>query len=172
MLAGHHRLEQIPVVPGERIESAHPVARSSLLSCGQRIELLDGRRRVVNDRQSFQVSGVGLPGDFQVAEKIGHTFAHRHPLHDLSAFAADTLSDFESLGVIDDHLDAKNRTGLVDHFQPVLFNTMLDARTGKAPAPDSVVEIGDHIAGEIRVRLLSQEAQDFLGAKTQSAVAQ
>ena len=68
MLTGHHGLEQVHVVPGERVERAHPAARRSLLSCGQRIELLDGRRRVVNDRQSFQVSGVGLPGDFQVAD--------------------------------------------------------------------------------------------------------
>jgi hypothetical protein len=55
-------------------------------------------------------------------------------LDDLPFFASDFLSDFEFLGIIDHHFHPKNQTGLVIHFQPVLFNAMFDPCSGDSPA--------------------------------------
>ena len=110
------------------------------------VEMLDCRRRVVENRQRIQVSVVCLPGDIPIAEKIRHSLPHRNPLHDTPVLASDFLSDFEFLGIINHHLHPKNRTGFIAHFQPVLFNTMYDTCPGNSFAPSAVFHIGDDFA--------------------------
>jgi hypothetical protein len=75
--------------------------------------MLDCRRGIVHNGQLIQVSVVCLQGDFPIAEKIGNTLPHRNPLHDPLVFTSNFLSEFEFLGVIDNHFHPKNRTGFV-----------------------------------------------------------
>jgi hypothetical protein len=46
--------------------------------------------------------------------------------------------DFEFRRVINDHLQAENRTGFVVHFEPVLFHPVFDANAGKPFEGESI----------------------------------
>src|SRR5208337_1500456 len=169
MLARHHCLEKLDIVSRKWIECSYSPSGFCFLPCCNVIKLLDCRRWIVDDSQSVQVSLVCLLGDLLIAKEIGHSLPHRNPLKDLLALASDFLSDFKFLGVVDDHLHTKNRTGLVVHFQPVLFYAMLDPCTGNPLAPR--IHVTDDFASEFSVQLPSKKAHDLLGAKTQGAVA-
>ncbi len=117
MLARRHCFEQLNVVVGKRIECPHSTAGRCLLWCCNVVELLDCGRRIVDHCERFQLSTVGLPGNFLVAEKISYILPHRNPLHDSPVFTSDLLSDFEFFGIIDHHLYPKNRTGFIVQLQ-------------------------------------------------------
>jgi hypothetical protein len=72
------------------------------------------------------------------------------------ALASDFLPDFKSLGVVDDHLHTKNRTGLVGHFEPVFFCAMLAPCSGKPLARR--IHIADDFASEFSVQLSSKKS--------------
>jgi hypothetical protein len=82
------------------------------------------------------------------------------------------LSDFEFLGIVDDQLEPKNRTGFVIHFQPVLFEAMFDPGSRDSAAPDTGVHVTDDFASEVPGEFPSMKAPDLLGAKAQGAVAE
>src|SRR6266700_3685521 len=81
----------------------------------------------------------------------------------LFALADDLLSNFEFPGIIDHGFNPKNETGLVDHLEPVLFNTMLDSASRHTAG--EVGEIGDDLSFEIAAQLASKKGHDLLGAK-------
>jgi hypothetical protein len=58
------------------------------------------------------------------------TLAHLDPFHDVLTVTRNLLPDFESLRFIDHGFQPDDRTGLVIHFEPVLFDVMFDARPG------------------------------------------
>src|SRR5690606_12982333 len=95
---------------------------------------LDCRRRIVDNRQRFQISVVSLLRDFTIAEEIGNSLPHWNPFQHSLVFAGNLLSDFESLGIVNHHLHSNTRTVFVVHFQPVLFNAMLYPCPGKSSA--------------------------------------
>jgi len=145
--------------------------RGRLFSRSNIVELLHCRRRIIDDSQCLQVSVVCLPRDFEVAERDKPPPSSFKPTPGPACFTSYLLSDFEFLGIIDDHLHPKNRTGFIVHFQPVLFNAMFDPCPGDSAAPDSVLHVRDDFAAEMPGQFPSKETHDILGAKTQGAVA-
>ena len=61
--------------------------------------------------------------------------------------------------IVDDGFDPKNETGLVVHFEPVLFNTMFDAASREAAG--EVGEIGDDLPFEVAAQFASKNFKVF-----------
>ena len=60
-------------------------------------------------------------------------------------------------------LQPEDRTGLVDHLQPVLFHTMFDPRSGNA-LEGEIGNAGNDFSFELGADLLSKKAQSQLSA--------
>jgi hypothetical protein len=172
MPSAHQRFEKLSILPGKGIESPHAANGSGGLPRGEVVELFNRRRGIVDDNQSIQAPLVCQSRDLEVAKKIGHPFPHSNPFHEFPTLSSDALSDFEFLGIVDDHFDPKNRTGLVVHFQPVLFDAMFDPRTGDALQPDAGFHLRDDSTQKMPGQFCAKQILDILGAKPQGAVAE
>jgi hypothetical protein len=83
--------------------------------------------------------------------------------------AANLFSHFEFCRVIDDHLQAENRTGFVVHLDPVLLHPVFDANAGKT-FDGEIHQVTDDVALKSSTECTSKKAHDLLGAKAQCAV--
>lgn len=134
MLASHEGLQRLGIVARQRIEAGATTARGILLGRGHAIQIAFGIRRIIDCGQCIQIAAVGLKRDFAVAKQLGDAIAHRNPFGMALAVAQDLLTYTEFLGIVDDRFDPKNETGLVDHLEPVLFDTVLELRSAGALA--------------------------------------
>jgi len=127
------------------IERLHRSLGSHLLSSRDAVQGLNRFGRIIYLGQSIQVSAIGRQRDFAITKQISDSLAHIDPLHDVPAIAPDLFSDFELRRVINDHLQAENRTGFVVHFEPVLFHPVFDANVGKS-FEGEIHQITDNVA--------------------------
>src|SRR5439155_11015329 len=124
---------------------------------------------IVDYRQRFQITGVGLHGYLLIAKQVSHALAHGHPFDLIFAVALDSLSNLEHFGIVDNGFDPKNQTGFVVHLEPVLLNTMFDPASRYAAG--KIGNIGNDLPFKIAAQFASKKVHDLLGAKAQGAMA-
>ncbi|HEY2383475.1 MAG TPA: hypothetical protein VGK48_20065 [Terriglobia bacterium] len=95
-------------------------------------------------------------------EQIGDAFAHGHPLGLALAVACDPFADFEFRRAVDDGFDPEDESGFVDHFDPVLFHTMFDARSSHAAANETG-QIRNNLSFKVAAQLPSHVGRSKTG---------
>src|SRR5450759_707082 len=148
----------------QRVESSHPTRLTHNWFAND-FDRPDVRREVLDDRETLQVTGVGLEGDFRVAGKIANVFGHLEPSDNAFALVKSGATDFKLIGAIDHRFDPQQDRLLVVHFDGITIDPMLDAYAFMPP-----LDIGAAVAVKATVALASQKPQNVSGAPAQGCV--
>lgn len=120
------------------------------------LNLAIGRRHIIDDREPVQITTIGGVGNISILVKVDHPFVHGAPDHLLAPLSSALSTDSKLARLIDNRLDAQHLTEFVVHFQPILFDAVLDTSTW----PTVVLTVGHHFPVEVPVQLPPQEGEN------------
>lgn len=158
-------LKQPDIAAGSGIK-AGIASLSKHFSLSEPFYLTVGRRRVVDDREGFQITFVGGSGNALELVEIGDAFVHGRPDHLGPPVSHAPAADAKLARVVDHGLDPQDLAELVVHLQPVVFHAMFDP----SPWGTILLRVREDFAGKIPVQLAAQEGENVLGAKVDGGV--
>jgi len=150
-------LKQPHIMVRSRIETSI-ASLSDYFSLGEPFYPLVGRRRVIDDREGFEIPLIGGSCDAFELVEIRNAFVHGTPHHAAAPVSFPQSTDAKLTRIVDDGLNPQDLAELVVHFQPVVFHAMLDACSWIT----FLLAVGEDLSLEVAMQLAAEERQNVI----------
>jgi len=167
MISREHGLKKPDIRCGGWIK-AGIASLSDYFSLREPCYQLVGRRRVIDDREGFQIPVIGSSGNTLELVEIRHPFIHGAPDHLLVPISLSQTANAKFTRVVDNRLDPQDLAEFIVHLQPVVFHAMFDASSWLA----FLFAVGKDFTLEVAMQLTTQKSKDVLGPEVDGGVVQ